>query len=282
MLLSVFVLAACAGAGGAGRAVVASTAGGRAAKAPMSVAAPRVAGTAAPAGWWQPRAGLGWQWQLTTPVDTSVRADVYDIDADDNAADVVAALHRAGRRVICYVNAGAWEPYRADAGNYPKVLLGKALDGWPDERWLDIRRLDLLAPLLAHRLDTCKAKGFDGVEPDNVDGYTNDTGFALTAADQLAFDRALARLAHQRGLAVGLKNDFDQVAALAPDFDYGVDEQCAELDTCSALSAFVRAGKPVFDAEYAVPTSGFCTLTRGLGISAIRKRLELDAWRQTC
>ncbi|WP_236654750.1 endo alpha-1,4 polygalactosaminidase [Streptacidiphilus anmyonensis] len=240
------------------------------------------AGSDAADAWWRPRAGLSWQWQLTTPVDTSVRADVYDIDADDNAASVVAALHRSGRRVICYVNAGSWEPYRPDAGNYPKELLGRPLDGWPDERWLDVRRLDLLTPLLAHRLDECRTKGFDGVEPDNMDGYENDTGFPLTAADQLAFDRAVARLAHQRGLAVGLKNDFDQVAALRPDFDYGVDEQCAELRTCAALTAFVKAGRPVFDAEYAVPTSAFCAQTRGLGISAIRKHLELDAWRQTC
>ncbi|WP_042373525.1 endo alpha-1,4 polygalactosaminidase [Streptacidiphilus neutrinimicus] len=243
-------------------------------------------GSAAPASaaasWWRPQAGLSWQWQLTTPVDTSVRAGVYDIDADDNAATVVAALHRAGRRVVCYVNAGSWEPYRPDAGKYPKELLGKPLDGWPDERWLDIRRLDLLTPLLAHRLDECRAKGFDGVEPDNVDGYENDTGFPLTAADQLAFDRAVARLAHQRGLAVGLKNDFDQVADLASEFDYGVDEQCAELRQCAALTAFVKAGKPAFDAEYSVSTTAFCAQTQALGISAIRKHLELDAWRQTC
>lgn len=272
------LLAACAGNRGtaAAHAVVSPTADGSATGATGSRS------SADGVRWWRPRAGLSWQWQLTTPVDTSVRADVYDIDAHDNTAAVVAALHRAGRRVVCYVNAGSWEPYRPDAGNYPKVLLGKPLDGWPDERWLDIRRLDLLTPLLAHRLDECRAKGFDGVEPDNVDGYQNDTGFPLTAADQLAFDRAVAGLAHRRGLAVGLKNDFDQVPALRPDFDYAVDEQCAQLRECAVLSAFVRAGEPVFDAEYAVPTSAFCAQTRSLGISAIRKRLELDAWRGTC
>jgi hypothetical protein len=266
------LLTACAGTHGA--AVAYGATSGRATSQPTDSADSPV--------WWRPRAGLSWQWQLTTPVDTSVRADVYDIDADENAASVVAALHRAGRRVVCYVNAGSWEPYRPDAGNYPKVLLGKPLDGWPDERWLDIHRLDLLTPLLAHRLDECRAKGFDGVEPDNVDGYENDTGFPLTAADQLVFDRVVARLAHQRGLGVALKNDFDQVAALQPDFDFAVDEQCAELRECPVLGAFVKAGKPVLDAEYSVPTSSFCTQTRSLGISAIRKRLELDAWRQTC
>ncbi|SEL62391.1 endo alpha-1,4 polygalactosaminidase [Streptacidiphilus jiangxiensis] len=293
MVGTVLVLAACGSAGGGHSAVapassvaspVSSVSSVAASVAPSAGATPttRAGDSASAGGWWRPRAGLSWQWQLTTPVDTSVVADVYDVDSEDNPAAVVAALHRAGRRAICYVNAGSWEPYRADAGNYPKVLLGKALDGWPDERWLDIRRLDLLTPLLAHRLDTCKAKGFDGVEPDNVDGYTNDTGFPLTSADQLAFDRTVARLAHRRGLAVGLKNDFDQVAELQPEFDFGVDEQCAEQNTCAVLSAFVAAGKPVFDAEYAVSTAGFCERTRRLGISAIRKHLELDAWRETC
>ncbi len=32
---------------------------------------------------------------------------------------------------------------------------------------------------MAARVDTCKAKGFDAVKPDNVDGYTNSIGFPL-------------------------------------------------------------------------------------------------------
>ena len=38
--------------------------------------------------------------------------------------------------------------------------------------------------------------------------------FSLTAADQLDYNRFLAEQAHQRGLAIGLKNDLDQVASL--------------------------------------------------------------------
>jgi hypothetical protein len=283
LLAAALLVAPLAGCADAGSAASADPTTATTAASPTGRATDPAANPATDTGArWRPRAGLSWQWQLTTPVDTTVAADVYDIDADENPASVVAALHGAGRRVVCYVNAGGWEPYRPDAKDYPKVLLGKALDGWPDERWLDIRRLDLLTPLLAHRLDACRAKGFDAVEPDNVDGYQNDTGFPLTSADQLAFDRVVARLAHQRGLAVALKNDFDQVAALQPDFDFAVDEQCAELHVCPELSVFVKADKPVFDAEYSSPVSDFCAQTRSLGISAIRKHLELDAWRQSC
>ena len=42
-------------------------------------------------------------------------------------------------------------------------------------------------------------KGCDGVDPDNVDGYTNKTGFPLTAKDQLAYNKFLAQEAtHQK------------------------------------------------------------------------------------
>ncbi|WP_370082985.1 endo alpha-1,4 polygalactosaminidase [Streptacidiphilus sp. MAP12-16] len=230
---------------------------------------------------WQPTPGTSWQWQLTTPVDTGVDAAVYDIDGFQNSAAVVAALHAKGRKVICYVNAGAFEDFRPDSSTYPVALLG-ASNGWPGERWLDIRRLDLLRPLLSRRFDLCRDKGFDAVEPDNVDGYRNDSGFPLTAADQLAFNRMLADLAHARGLSAGLKNDVDQVPQLVGTFDFAVNEQCAEFQECAASVPFVAAGKPVFEAEYNLPTSAFCGPARRMRFSALLKHLALDAWRESC
>lgn len=40
---------------------------------------------------------------------------------------------------------------------------------FPDEKWLDHRRLDLVAPIMLDRLDTLQAKGCDAVEWDNAD-----------------------------------------------------------------------------------------------------------------
>jgi hypothetical protein len=162
------------------------------------------------------------------------------------------------------------------------VVLGSALDGWPGERWLDVRRTDLLRPIMAARMDTCRSKGFDAVEPDNVDGYANKSGFPLTAADQLTYNRMLAELAHERGLAIGLKNDLDQVDALHSHFDFAVNEECAAYDECDLLVPFLRSGKPVFHAEYGVSTAAFCPTSRRLGLSSIRKRLNLNAWREAC
>jgi len=244
-------------------------------------------GTAAPI--WQPAPGLSWQWQLSfaeqTGVDLSIPANVYDIDLFDNPAQLVAELHEQGRATICYLNAGSWEDWRPDRDQFPAETLGKAYEGWLGERWLDIRRIDLLAPVLTARLDLCRQKGFDAVEPDNIDGYTNDTGFPLTDADQLAFNRWLAQEAHARGLAIGLKNDPDQAGDLLADFDFAVTEDCFHQGWCEEMLPFIQAGKAVFAAEYTdtgIHLQDFCPQARTLGFSAILKNRELDAYRAAC
>lgn len=236
-----------------------------------------------PGDWWHPTRGLTWQWQLDgEPIDLSVDAEVFDVDLWATPESTIAELHDQGRKVICYLSAGSWEPYRPDADRFPAEVIGPPVEGWPDERWLDIRRLDVLEPLMADRLDLCRAKGFDGVEPDWMDNHVQDTGFDISAEDQLRYNRLLADMAHERGLAIGLKNDLGQIPELVDLFDFAVVEQCAEFDECEELLPFLDQGKPVFHAEYDLPTSAFCAQSRRLGLSSIRKRLELDPWRETC
>ena len=217
---------------------------------PTPSPSPSPTATATTATRWSPRVGDTWQWQLAGTVNTSYAVAVYDIDLFDTPAATVAALHAAGRRVVCYFSAGSAEDFRSDYTRFAAADLGKPLDGWPGERWVDVRSANVRAIMTA-RLDLAASKGCDGVEPDNVDGYTNSSGFAFGPSDQLAYNRFLAEEAHRRGLAVGLKNDVDQVAALAPDFDFAVNEQCHEYDECGGYAAFTATGKPVFNAEYA-------------------------------
>lgn len=207
---------------------------------------------------------------------------VYDIDLFENPASVVASLHAQGRKAICYMSVGSWEPYRPDAGSFPDFVKGKPIEGWADERWLDIRRIDVLMPIMSARLDLCKQKGFDAVEPDLMDGYTNATGFPLTAADQIFYNRLIAAHAHARGLAVGLKNDVEQVHDLVGFFDFAVNEECAEYNECSMLAPFIRAGKTVFHVEYALDLPQFCPTTGRLGFSSMNKSPSLGAWRRPC
>ena len=245
------------------------------------------AASSAPAGGgepeiWQPGPDLTFQWQLQGKLDTSFDVDVYDIDMFDTRAAMVQQLHDDGRKVICYVSGGSWERWRPDADLFPKSVLGRGLDGWPGERWLDVRRLRKLRPIMNERMDMCRDKGFDGIEFDNVDAYKNRSGFPLTGADQRRYNRYLADAAHDRGLAAGLKNDLDQVDALEPHFDFAVNEQCFQYRECGALQGFIDADKAVFHVEYELSRGEFCPRARNRNFSSMRKRYSLRAWRRSC
>jgi hypothetical protein len=230
---------------------------------------------------WIPTSGTPWQWQLTTPVDTGVNVPVYDIDGVENGPEVVQALHAKGRKVICYVNTGAAETFRPDYDAFPAGVLGKP-NGWKGEQSLDIRQLDTLRPIMAARFDLCRRSGFDAIEADLVDGYTNDTGFPLSANDQLAYNRMLADLSHERGLSIGLKNDLNQISALLNYFDFAINEECAKYGECDKLTPFIGAGKAVFHVEYELRNAQFCAMTTALHFSSMRKNLNLDAPRWPC
>ena len=236
--------------------------------------------------WWEPSVGLRWQWQLSgDPVDPGIGAAVYDIDLFDNAASVITTLHAHGQKVICYMSAGSWEDWRPDADEFPASVIGKDYAAWPGECWLDIRQVHLLAPMMRARLDLCRDKGFDGIEPDNMDGYANHTGFPITFADQVRYNRWLAEEAHARGLSIGLKNDPDQAAELQPYFDWALTEDCFAEGWCDSMAPFTQAGKPVFAAEYTdtgVDIGQLCPEAGRLGFSLILKHRDLDAWQQTC
>ena len=234
-------------------------------------------------GCWEPRLRTSWQWELRRPprVGDLLDVDMYDIDGFEAGRRLVRRMHARGIRAVCYVSAGSWEEWRPDADAFPEAILGRN-NGWPGERWLDIRRLDVLEPIMVARIEMCARKGFDGIEFDNVDGYANRTGFALSGEDQLAFDAMLANAAHEHGLTAFLKNDLGQIDELLPYFDAALNEQCHQYSECGRLSAFVEAGKPVFGVEYRLETGEFCEAANRRNFNFLRKRLALDAWREPC
>ncbi|MCC7293679.1 MAG: endo alpha-1,4 polygalactosaminidase [Phycisphaerales bacterium] len=243
--------------------------------------------------WYRPGVEATWQWQLQPGangvINTDYDVDVYDIDLFDAPDEVIAELHAAGRRVVCYFSAGSYEEFRDDAGAFAAEDLGQTLDGFEDERWLDIRSAKVREVMLA-RLDVAAERGCDCVEPDNVDGYANESGFDLSAEDQLAFNRFIANAARERGLCVGLKNDLDQIPQLVEYFDFSVNEQCHEYDECELLTPFIQAGKPVFNAEYeesyasdAVARGALCEDARALNLRTLVLPLDLeDSFRWSC
>lgn len=234
--------------------------------------------------WWHPSVGLTWQWQLTGKIDLELQTDVVDIDLDVEQS-VVDYYHAQDTKVICYISVGSYENWRTDVDEFPAEVLGNDYEGWSGEKWLDIRRIDLLAPIMLARLDECAAKGFDGVEPDNMQIWDNNTGFPLTYEDQLDYALWLAEEAHNRGLAIGQKNAPDQTSDLVQFFDFAITEDAFYYQWAEDMKPYIEAGKAVFAAEYTdLPGNfmDFCQQSKALGFSTILKHRELNAWLETC
>jgi hypothetical protein len=249
---------------------------------PLASALASGSDTAAPSGGaiWSPAPGTTWQWQLSGDVDTGVDVAAYDIDLFDTPDSVLAELRSDGRTIICYFSAGSWEDWRPDAGAYDRSVLGSG-NGWPGERWIDISRLDTIGPLIEARLDLAVERGCDAVEPDNVDGYANDSGFDLTPSDQIVFNSFVARAAHERGLSVGLKNAAELVGVLQPLYDWALVEECVRYDECASYSSFTQAGKAVFHVEYGGDLA-YCDAIRGLGFSTLEKDEDVGPAHRPC
>jgi hypothetical protein len=225
--------------------------------------------------WYRPATSASWQWQLSGDVNTAYGVEIYDIDLFDAPPATIETLHAAGRKVFCYFSAGSSEDWRSDYDQLLASSIGSAYADWDGENWLDIRAQNVLEVMLA-RLDLAVDKGCDGVEPDNVDGFENVTGFELGASQQLAFNRRLANEAHARGLSVALKNDGRQVGDLIEYFDLAVVESCHESDECADYEAFIAAGKPVLNAEYSGDPILVCPLALARNFRTLFLPLDLD------
>src|SRR5690349_16443724 len=183
----------------------------------------------AAAEYWTPSAGTSFAIILSVaPNLVTTTAQAVDLDLFEIKKSVVTSLKDQSKNIICYMSAGSWENWRPDKADFPASVIGRPLDGWPGERYLDIRNLDALGPIMKARLDLCKSKGFDAVDPDNVDSFEigNKTGFPLTRTDAIRYLRFLAREAHARGLAIGLKNATEIAPQLLPVIDFAVTEDC--------------------------------------------------------
>jgi hypothetical protein len=237
-----------------------------------------VGGARAASGWWTPPQHLSWYWQLTGAVNNSEPVAAYDIDGFENSSAEVAALHAQGKHVVCYVDVGTSESFRPDYPRFPKSVLGDP-NGWPGERWLDIRQLAVLEPIMTARFQMCREKGFDAVEPDNMEGYANKSGFPLSAHDQLVYNEWVAGAVHSLGMAVLQKNDGEQTRELLSYYDGALSEQCNQYRECAGFQPYLAAGKPVLNAEYHLHTARFCAADAASGIMGARYNLALNGRR---
>ncbi|KAI9504001.1 glycoside hydrolase superfamily, partial [Coemansia spiralis] len=251
--------------------------------------------TSTPSSYWQPSAGTSWQIELSDELtNTSVNADVYDIDLFINSASTISSLHSAGRKVICYFSAGSYENWRPDKDEFKAADLGKTLDGWPNEKWVNVTSPNVRS-IMSKRLDLAKQKGCDGVDPDNVDGYDNKNGLGLTQDSAIDYVNWLASEAHARGLSIGLKNAGAIIDSVIDNMQWSVNEQCVQYNECDTYAVFTDKNKPVFHIEYpkgddtnnnndvtAAQKQKACAFSTSAKFSTVIKNMNLDSWIETC
>lgn len=235
--------------------------------------------------YWHPAVTDSFDWQYAEPRPLSSQTTTINLDTFDIDRRVLQKLRAKGIRPICYVNVGAWEDWRPDRRHFPAATLGKNYVGWKGERWLDVRRLDALMPIMKARFKLCRDKGFAAIEPDNLDGFENDTGFSISRADQIRYNRAIAAEAHALGMAIALKNSPSLAADLANDCDFAILEDCFKWKWCDQFAPFIAQNKAVVSIEYVEGGRNpliHCKSAKRLGIQIVVKRRNLDSWSKRC
>jgi hypothetical protein len=268
---------------------------------------------------WQPAEDTNWMWELGKPLNTKnanlmgtgVTAwngdtppgdnpALYDIDAIENPASTVAALHQLGDRAICYIEVGtAGNYYTAAQEGIPTTYyqqlknagdLGKKLSGYP-EYFININAPSAVSIIESMISQQCAAKGFDGVETDLDETFGNNegkTGFTITQADEESYLTTLSSYMHGLGLAWIAKNlDDTGIASFVNDMQplaQGIiSEQCNQYGTCSLLNSFLSAGKWVGNAEYAPETQAeFCGSDNAADMNGILFNVNLSGGRNPC
>jgi hypothetical protein len=233
--------------------------------------------------WWKPNpnAPIHWHWQLSDnfefPRDVLSHVTVYDLDGELTTPQTVAQLHALDPsiKVICYFDAGVYESYRTDANHFPATVIGNVDKGWENAYWLDIRQMDILLPIMSERIEHwCKDKGFDAIEPDETEVWSNYSGFPITKEQNTAYNIQIASLAHSFGLSVGLKGNTTEASELWQYFDWTLNEQCWEYEECDNLKeSFLDNGKAVFNIEYSHAPD--CSTANAWHMNSARRDLNL-------
>jgi hypothetical protein len=232
---------------------------------------------------------MRWDWQIgrVAPLErTGARAvDFYDVDGFLTTRAELRELHTTWQaitlghpRAACYLDL-AWEDYRPDAtpspNGFPARALGRVYFGFPQERWVDMRRVPAIMRVFDARIAMCARKGFDTVEIDDIDSFNppSTSGFQLTPGDAQNLLARIMNHIHRAGMTALWKNSGLYAWWARGYTDGAVVEECYQFDECFAAQlagsrqfgfactglagahpcgydAFTSQGKWVGEAEY--------------------------------
>jgi uncharacterized repeat protein (TIGR01451 family) len=272
-----------------------------------------------------PTGKIGWDWQIGASGDSNVTVPagvtLLDLDGFNISASKIASLKAQGVYTVCYIDAGSYEDGRPDSSLYPaylKVYKDTQWNEWfldvkdvfrpiqpagtqlVNNQWVDASGKPLaglptagaFGPLLEARFKMCADKGFDSLEPDNLQNDEN-AGGKVTLQEQLDFNGWVADTAHKYGLAAFQKNGPDKILLkdktgkmMVEKFDGILNEECQQYGECGPLAEYVKRGKLALNTEYSGTLD--CTLSNSLVMNSILKDLGLTGGnmsgykRQSC
>lgn len=233
--------------------------------------------------------GVSFYWPIGSSVNVSQVANdpaprkLVDFDpfSASNPSSVISQLKAQGNvSVTCYFSAGTAEDWRSDYNRFTAADKSGQLDDWEGEYILDTRSTNV-RNIMADRIRAMKNFGCTGIEPDNVDGYSYNSGFPLTRQTALNYLDFLQQQAHSHGMSVALKNSSELVTSTLPSgkkvteaFDWVLVEECYQYNECDSYRPFVQAGKAVVIVEYGNKLN--CTDANSKNYDAYKMNLALD------
>jgi hypothetical protein len=185
---------------------------------------------------------------------------------------------------ICSINAFQTQADEPDANrpdepsNWPAAVVSNVEDpNWPGEFLIDLATAQHRRVAFAHvkaMIDRCAAKGFDGVEFDNLDSYTRKRSTNFGQREALQYATLLSAYAHRKNLSMAQKNTPEltkEQSRIQVGFDFAIAESCAEFSECHRYTA--TYGDAVLVVEYS--EAGFaqaCRLSNGTFAVVLRDR----------
>lgn len=225
--------------------------------------------THAASSWPQIKPNTRFAWNLQsapseTALDNQSGPKVYDFDFLNSNAAQIARIKAKGVDVVCYFSAGTDEDWTPDHDQFKAGDTFGKLPGWEGEQVVDTRSTNVRS-IMYNRIQTMHNLGCNGIDPDNVDAYTNIKS-PLTATTALNYMQFLSDTAHNFHMSIALKNSGNLVNQKLPDgqtvvqaYDYAIVEQCYQYKECDLYKPFVDVGKAVTILEYKGTASTWAT-----------------------
>ena len=231
-------------------------------------------------------------WILDTDDISEIKtsSQIVDLDVLDTEKTTIEKLKKQWKVVIWYINVWAIENYRDDYKNFPKNVIWKTYSWWEDEKYLDVRKYEDFKKYILNRLDIAQEKGFDWIEPDNMDTYDNfsETWFKILQWDMKEYLTWLNIEVNKRWMFLIQKNAPELSLKMEKKFDAALLEWAFYNNFEDDFKNYIKNWKKVFNVEYTDNTTkkyfleNICPKSKKMWFISILKNRNLDDFIVNC